>query len=136
MIRTTSTQRPTQSPCRLIESVPVPESMSQQNSAVHLLVSTPHHQTGGVSKRMKAQYDSVLDITKQANEHVTIILVSFFCFPLPLSHPRWKVLHPCEILHEVFSWNGVLYRLFHKPVNFFQHRIIRGGARGVVVQDG
>ena len=122
--------------CRSSESVRVLESESQQNLAVRLLVSTPRCHDGGTPKRMKAQYDSLLHITKHADKHVTIVPIPFLCFSLPLGHPRWEVLHPRENLHEVLARNGVLDGLFDKSIHLCQRRIIRGGDRGGVVQDG
>jgi len=91
---------------------------------------------GCTSKGIKPQYNSLLDITKHSDEHVAIVTVPFLCSSLPLGHPRREVLHPCEELHEMLSRKGVLDGLFQKSVNLRQRRIIRGGDRGVVVQDG
>ena len=92
--------------------------------------------TGETPKRRKGQYDSLLDLTKHAEEHVTVVPVPFLCFSLPLGHKRREVLHPRENLYEVLARNGVLNGLFYKSVNLFQCRIIRGGDRGEVVQGG
>ena len=82
-IHTTSTQRPMRPLSRSVETAPFPESESQQNSAVRLLVSTPHHQTGCTSKRIN--HNTILSSTSR-NMPRNMSQLSWYPFSASLFH--------------------------------------------------